>query len=438
MLGKLRDVSGNVRALLDKLKGIKADLVRGQDGWQEWDFSQLLRAIKRWKEINPVTEESENTSAAFRKNEKHVGNSRRRSYQTQQEIGRQPRACVYCDKTDHIPAKCPKVVAVGDQKRILSRKQLCFNCTSDRHRTDSCRSHGCQNCQRKHHTPICDHTTQPTSGRFLTTQDKSAPGQVIYPVVVVEVNVFKCRALLDTGAGSSYGSSSLLDHLGIRPIRKEFKRIEMMLGSVNKVIGVYDLTINSLNGKFRLQTEVTKVDRGTLLSLDNPRYAEVIAKYPHLTGIHMTDRDEKPQLPVHIILGVSEYAKIRTETKPRIGRPGQPVAELTQFGWTIMSPGKEIDISSMLLTQTATADYEELCKLDVLGIQDKREQADVYDEFKEQLHRSAEGWYETGLPWKGNHPSLPNNKAGSLKRLDSTVRKLEKQGLLEQYDAIIK
>ena len=51
----------------------------------------------------------------------------------------------------------------------------------------------------------------------------------------------------------------------------------MMLGSVNKVIGVYDLTINSLNGKFQLETEVTKVDRETLLSLDNPRYAEVIA-----------------------------------------------------------------------------------------------------------------------------------------------------------------
>ena len=41
-LGELRDVSWNVRAVLDKLKGIKADLVRGQDGLQEWDFSQLL------------------------------------------------------------------------------------------------------------------------------------------------------------------------------------------------------------------------------------------------------------------------------------------------------------------------------------------------------------------------------------------------------------
>ena len=62
----------------------------------------------------------------------------------------------------------------------------------------------------------------------------------------------------------------------------------------------------------------------------------------------------------------------------------------------------------------------------------------MYEEFKEQLTRSAEGWYETGLPWKGNHPPLPNNKSGSLKRLENTVRKLENQGLLEQYDAIIK
>ena len=31
-LGKLRKVSGNVRAVLDKMKGIKADLVCGEEG----------------------------------------------------------------------------------------------------------------------------------------------------------------------------------------------------------------------------------------------------------------------------------------------------------------------------------------------------------------------------------------------------------------------
>lgn len=312
-LGKLRDVTGNVRAVLDKLKGIKADLVRGQEGWQEWDFSQLLQAVKRWKEINPVVEESQESEDGItqsRKNGKNDWNSRRRSYQTQQESGRRMHGCVYCDKEDHLSFNCPKVVATGDRRKILSQKQLCFNCTGDRHRADSCKSRGCHNCQRRHHTSICDQTTPgTTNGRFLTAQNKGTD-QVIYPVVVVEVNGIKCRALLDTGAGSSYASSAILDHLGIRPLRQEFKRIEMMLGSVNKVIGVYGVTINSLNGKFRLETEVTKVGRGTLLSLDNPKYAEVVQKYPHLKGVYMDDRDEKPELPVHFILGVSEYAKI--------------------------------------------------------------------------------------------------------------------------------
>ena len=94
----------------------------------------------------------------------------------------------------------------------------------------------------------------------------------------------------------------------------------------------------------------------------------------------MDDRDEKPELPVHIILGASEYEKIKTETIPKIRRPGEPVAELTKFGGTIMSPGKEVDLSNMFLTQTAAADYEQLCKLDVLGLRDtpSGDQANVY------------------------------------------------------------
>lgn len=62
----------------------------------------------------------------------------------------------------------------------------------------------------------------------------------------------------------------------------------------------------------------------------------------------------------------------------------------------------------MLLTQTSIVDYEELCKLDVLGLADTPtgDQSVVYEEFKEQLHRSEEEWCETGLPWKGNHPPL--------------------------------
>ena len=56
----------------------------------------------------------------------------------------------------------------------------------------------------------------------------------------------------------------------------------------------------------------------------------------------MDDEDVKQELqelPVHVILGASEYAKLKTRSVPRVGKPGEPIAELTYFGWTIMSPG---------------------------------------------------------------------------------------------------
>ena len=80
-----------------------------------------------------------------------------------------------------------------------------------------------------------------------------------------------------------------------------------------------------------------------------------------------------------------------------------------------------------------------MCRLDVLGIADSAsgDEDEVYSEFKEQLKRDEEGWYEAGLPWKGNHPSLPSNEAGSLRRLTSLVKKLRSQGIIERYDQVI-
>ena len=150
----------------------------------------------------------------------------------------------------------------------------------------------------------------------------------------------------------------------------------------------------------------------------------------------MDDLDTKAILPVHLILGASDYARIKTETAPRIGALNEPIAEKTKLGWTIISPGKEVDLIPMFMTQTSSLDYKTLCRLDVLGIAEcaSGDQDEVYSEFKEQLKRDEEGWYEAGLPWKGNHPSLPSNEAGSLRRLTSLVKKLRSQGIIERYD----
>ena len=178
----------------------------------------------------------------------------------------------------------------------------------------------------------------------------------------------------------------------------------MMMESCNKRIEIHKVTICSLGNDFRINTEVTKVDRDKLLTLENPQYQQTISQYAHLQGISMDDDDTKSELPVHLILGASEYAQIKTETKPRVGQTGEPVAE--QLGLKDTSPGS---------------------------------QENVYEEFQEQLTRSPEGWYQTGLPWKACHPPLPSNEAGSLKRLNSLTKQLERNPeLLQRYDDIIK
>ena len=331
--------------------------------------------------------------------------------------------------------KCDKITTATERKKHLTLKRLCFNCTGTYHKASECRCPtACQVCRKKHHTSICEGKPD----QMLVANGNSS---VFYPVVIVEVNGIRCRALLDTGAGSSYASAALLNRIKTCPVRKEVRRIEMMMQTTRQEIEIHQVEVKSLSRKFTLKTEVMKVNRGVLLTLDNPQYLDLLTQYSHLKGVVMDDTDTKQELPVHLILGTSEYTKIKTKTTPKLGKPGEPVAEFTQLGWTIMSPGKEADLTKMLLTQTTSSDYENLCRLDVLGLKDHPagDQDNVYQEFKEQLERSPEGWYETGHMWKGNHPPLANNKEGSMKRLETLVKKLDKQpDMLMKYDAIIK
>ena len=70
-------------------------------------------------------------------------------------------------------------------------------------------------------------------------------GDVTHSVVVILVDGVKCRALLDTGAGSSYVSAGLMNILRKKTIRKETKHIEMI--STTKYIEVFKVQIENVH-----------------------------------------------------------------------------------------------------------------------------------------------------------------------------------------------
>ena len=82
---------------------------------------------------------------------------------------------------------------------------------------------------------------------------------------------------------------------------------------------------------------------------------------------------------------MSEYIRIKVQETPRLGQPEQTVAKLTRLGWVFMSPGKEVELRKLMVIKTFTDDYENLYRLDVLGVTDSvSHEGTVHQEFKEK------------------------------------------------------
>ena len=84
----------------------------------------------------------------------------------------------------------------------------------------------------------------------------------------------------------------------------------------------------------------------------------------------MNERDTKPELPIHIVLGASDYVKINMQKCPRVGKISETIDEQTNTGWVIMSSGRESDLVSSLYTRTSVSDIDRLYDVDVLGVEE--------------------------------------------------------------------
>ena len=283
------------------------------------DFVKLCEALRSWTRRNPIEKEDK-----YRKRNTKV-------YNTQHH---EVKVCVYCGEPSHKGIQCQRFASPRERKKILAEKKLCFNCTGPRHRAADCKSTtGCQLCSKRHHTSICE-TKKPDGENMMSTCDGD---KVIHPIVVIKVDGVECRALVDSGAASCYASSKLLDSLGKKPTEVKYKKVEMLMASTTTRMEIHNSTISSKSGDYELEVDLIKVNKGTLLEVENPQYKELIESYSHLKGVKMDDYDTKPYLPVHVILGAGVFAKIKTDSRPRVWKQGDPVAEHTKLGWFILN-----------------------------------------------------------------------------------------------------
>ena len=87
----------------------------------------------------------------------------------------------------------------------------------------------------------------------------------------------------------------------------------------------------------------------------------------------MNDHDKKRELFVHVIVVVNDYTRIKTQERQRVVVSWEPVAEITKLAWAILSPGKESTFTNILFTKISLHEYENLRRLNCLGIEEKHE-----------------------------------------------------------------
>ena len=122
-----------------------------------------------------------------------------------------------------------------------------------------------------------------------------------------------------------------------------------------------------------MEIKLSKVHKPQLMMINNPNFKGLCEKYDHLEGVKVKeDLQNRKQIPVHVVLGASEYVAVKTRMAHKVGNPGQPVAEKTLLGWTMMLSGTEDKEGPLLFTQSTSNEYEQLCTLGILGLADSQ------------------------------------------------------------------
>ena len=273
---------------------------------------------------------------------------------------------------------------------------------------------------------------------------------MIVPVTVktprgVTTNTY---AFLDSGSQTTLVLENFADKIGL-----EGERTVLHLSTVNSP----ERATPSRKVSFMVSdtsniSDIPVEEAWTVPKLNLPQQRvtkDTIKNCPHLAGIKIPAVDSKD---VTILLGVNVIEAV-LQREVRRGPPGQPVAILTAFGWTltgsikpfinpeglhVMHVHRVLNPEEALLKQV-----EEWWRTDSFGTKYERETPRSREDKKaletlEKTVKSIDDRYEVGMLWREDDVEFPDNRKMAEKRLRSTERRLERDDVLaEKYCSII-
>eukprot|EP00794_Sanderia_malayensis_P001857 gene1857-2095_t len=183
--------------------------------------------------------------------------------------------------------------------------------------------------------------------------------------------------MIDSGSGSSYICARLLTQLKLKPSKVEKRIIEQMYGPVTRRVEIYKVKITSdVVEDFEMELTCINGEKEILTVLPNPRSKALKKKYDRFRCLSFSDEGAmEDMLPVHLILGTSDFQRIRV-TEPLVLGPNpdrDPGAEITMLGWTLSEKtvSGEVGTEKGFFANSTKDEFKQLCSLEVLGLSDE-------------------------------------------------------------------
>ncbi len=397
--------------------------------------------------------------------------------------------CVYCD-AEHFSSSCERVKEPRARKDILRKQGRCFLCLRKGHRISQCESNRrCRKCPGRHHQSICESVLnktplnsgqqpqsngqppkrmgqEPATGPVLnetpldttTTSVAKSQRRVLlqtartYAYKGERSEVIPVRVLVDSGSQRSYITTDLQRRLGLKPIKTEVLNLNTFgdAGFSKKECDLVELTLQGRNG------QDVHISALSFNSICSPLPGTInLENCPSFSSLDLADYNDETndQEDIDVLIGSDYYWDVVTGNVVRESRGLAAVS--SKFGWLVSGPVQNTQnadnrvTSNLMLQQPSYPIFRDEKPLDLtesLARFWNSESVGIVDYPKEQrkdflrdvTFDETEGKYQVELPWKEMQPLQTSNFELCVSRLHHLNSRLCKDGLLNEYDDIIK
>lgn len=370
----------------------------------------------------------------------------------------------------------------NDRFNFAKSNSLCLNCLHPRHSARNCKSSTrCRVCNQLHHTllhlnqnPAVSYPSNDITGpqhsastsavssensgslQALQCSSSSVPhsftqSTVLLSTAVIQIkdnqgNFHKIRALLDTGGMANFISERFVNRLGLRR-----QHSSISLEGINDQRSISNKGVTQCLIKPCSNQEPTFNFHAVILPKvcsNQPKVQVMKTDWNHIANLQLADPAFDTPGSVDMLIGAELMPYILGPGRI-FGKPGQPVALETVFGWVLQGKADmpSAQHTSLLISHVSCEPQVDQLMQKFWEIENPSCPSDIMsaDEikceniYKSSVYRDSSGRFVVSLPFRHSKPNLGDSYTQALRRFNFLESRLSKNpDLYKAYSDFIR